>query len=372
MVLVLAIDFGVGWAWQSATSTQSRQERVSNAIGVSTGRRTDLPVDPREKLPALASSPWIHQWFQEGAAALRYYVPYLLYRNAPYRGRCLNIEGGVRRSYQTAGVRAGTAPEVAFLGGSTTYGVAQRDQHTIASEVARLAEADGLPIIARNYGVSGWVNWQEMLPFEQLAANPTERPDIALFYDGANEVTAQTFGLVGEPSHVALDEVEAALDDDSLERNRNEATAAVLQVQFRDLLRTYQQHSASGQLFRWARSVIDNPAGASPTQEHSPTSEEAQVSVDVYRRGRELILHIADTYDVPVLLFWQPRGMYESERAVMDQIDEPTINFSGVLDGHQDVFIDGNDHNEEGSRIVAAAIWEHLQPKVAAWYNEHE
>lgn len=290
----------------------------------------------------------------------------------PCKGKYLNIADGQRKTYLAAAAAAGDVPDIAFLGGSTTFGVAQRDEHTIASEVARLAEADGLPIIAHNYGVSGWVNWQEMLLFEQLAADPGTRPDVAVFYDGANEVGAQRFGVVGVPSHSALTDIEDALDQPKIERDRSQPVQSVLQTQLRDLVRTYQAHSASSQILGWLRDQLDPPAEAAPAQqEEEPTQAQIDASVDVYRRGRDLIVDLAERYDVPSLLFWQPRQMFEAERKALDQIDEPTIDISDVLDDHRDVYIDGNNHNEEGSRIIAAAIWTHLRPEVEAWYRAH-
>lgn len=371
-VIILALDLGVGWAWQTARGTDPTPTVISDNIGATAGVKTG-ESDPREDLPAMADSPWIHDWFQEWNTRSVYYVPYLLWQNAPYKGRYLNIgDDGERSTYRAKGVTRDDAPTVAFLGGSTTIGLGQRDQHTIASEVARLAEADGLPIIADNHGVSGWVNWQEVLLFEQLAANPATRPDIALFYDGANEVGAQQFDVLGIPSHSALDQMEQRLDDPLVIRDASPAAPTdELKVTIRDLLRRYQETSASSQLYRWAREQLDPPASAQSRNGLPPTQEEIDAAVDVYHRGRDLALHLAERYDVDPIFFWQPRGMTDLERESVDDIGPPTIDLTHALDGEEQsaIYIDGNHHNERGAEIVAAAIWEHLKPRVQAWYD---
>lgn len=371
VVLLLAVDFGVGWAWDQARGSEPPAPQVIyDNIGIAKPPEGVVkPSDPREDQPAVADDPWIHEWFQNWNTAPRYYWPYLLWRNAPYESTYLNIRGWERVSYRAEGVESGDAPDVGFFGGSTTYGIAQRDEHTIASEVARLAEAEGIPIIAHNYGVSGFVNWQEMLQFEQFVHDDALRPDLAVFYDGANELTAQSYGLVGVPSHTVLDEVAEQLgappDDGGEPPPEGERP---IRDQAAELWATYREHSVTGQVARWLRGEA---ADAAPSQD-SPTSEEAQASVDIYKRGRSLILQIAEEQAIPTLLFWQPRSMYEVEKDVQDQIDAPTIDISDALAGHQDVFIDGNHHNEEGAALVAAAIWEHLEPQVRAWYDAQD
>ncbi len=58
-----------------------------------------------------------------------------------------------------------------FFGASALFGDGQRDDHTIPSEFARLAEADGIPVEVRNYGRPGIAMWQELELFEQLVVD---------------------------------------------------------------------------------------------------------------------------------------------------------------------------------------------------------
>ena len=70
------------------------------------------------------------------------------------------------------------------------FGLYQRDEHTIPSEFARLAQARRHPVRVVNYGRLAYVNWQESQLLEQLVGG-SQAPDLAVFYDGFNEVVGQ-------------------------------------------------------------------------------------------------------------------------------------------------------------------------------------
>ena len=102
-------------------------------------------------------------------------------RNADHDG-AFHVVDGVRSSYQASDPHL----VVWFLGGSTTFGIGQRDEHTIPSEVGRLAEADGHPIRVENLGVSAWSTWQEVIELQRrLDTEPA--PDLVVFLDGVND-----------------------------------------------------------------------------------------------------------------------------------------------------------------------------------------
>ena len=97
------------------------------------------------------------------------------------------------------------------MGGSTMFGSFQRDGHTIPSEFARLAEADGIPVRVVNYGQLAYVNWQEVLLLQQLASG-SSRPDLAVFYDGYNDLLSQfALGHHREPTTLDAKEIEKRL-----------------------------------------------------------------------------------------------------------------------------------------------------------------
>jgi hypothetical protein len=400
VVLLLAADFAIGAVWDHIDPDEQRNAPTTTAARpiTLTGVGLDaepialdgpdaevFPPDPREDLPAMAKYPWRHEYFQELQRAQTTYWPYVMWRPLPATGRYVNITGTwERRGYTTPGATTDDVPDVDFYGGSTIYGEGQRDQHTIASEVTRLAEADGVPIRAHNRGVRGWVNWQEMLLFEQLSADPATRPELALFYDGANEFSAQSGTIRGVPAHSSVDQTarrlagEKALAPQLTTTERDVGAWGHLQL----LARDYRDTSATARVGAWLHdAVTGSPAGAEGAGTAHPTAAAGDPPVDeygqdslvaqpIYQRGQAMIEDTARRRDVDVLFFWQPLQQPTWDLYATG-LRPPTIDLSQVFAGHDDIFIDGTHHNEDGSVIAAEAIWEHLKPQVQAWYDDH-
>jgi len=80
--------------------------------------------------------------------------------------------------------------DVWLVGGSAVFGLGQRDEHTIASELVRLADADGIGIDVHNLGVPGWTLWQEFQDVSARLEESAERPDLIVVYDGYNDTVA--------------------------------------------------------------------------------------------------------------------------------------------------------------------------------------
>src|SRR5207237_3377960 len=92
------------------------------------------------------------------------------------------------------------AIRIFFLGGSTTWGSGVRDDYTIPSFVARLAEDRGWPVQVSNYGESAYSSFQETVLLSELVATGNV-PDVVVFYDGVNDLLTQ---LEEGPSSVPI------------------------------------------------------------------------------------------------------------------------------------------------------------------------
>ncbi len=153
--------------------------------------------------PAGRGEPW-RQLLPEVTTALerKSYDPFLSFRMLTFDGTYVNVKDGIRESYQSQSALSADAVTVYFFGGSAMFGAFQRDEHTIPSEFARLAESDGIPVRVVNYGQPAYVNWQEMLLLESLVTGK-EKPDLAVFYDGFNEVLTEfAIGDHRDPTHL--------------------------------------------------------------------------------------------------------------------------------------------------------------------------
>ncbi len=364
VVLMLAVDFGSGWAWDRI------HEEHPTTAGRSTARvdRT-VPRDPRSDSPSLASAPWAADFFDEMGQTSGSYWPFTEYRPDPFRGDYLNIDGWDRRSYEPKLAAGAVTPTVWFMGSSTTFGEGQRDQHTIASEVARMAEAAEMPVRVRNYGQRGWVHFQEMLLYELLLADEPA-PAFSVFIDGVNEVAGQVLASGTAPWQLLSKGYGAAFADlgslspsPSLPEADGSSTS--------DVWAAYAEHSTVRKVVRWIGT--SSPAGAQEADDDAfERAETGRRALAVYERGRMMSIALSEHHGVDPLFVWQP---FEAPVASIDYIrahlSSPTIDIADALDGHEVDFIDGLHTNERGSRRVAAAIWKQLRPKVERWYAEH-
>ncbi|HMS14966.1 MAG TPA: hypothetical protein PKD80_17850 [Microthrixaceae bacterium] len=100
----------------------------------------------------------------------------------------LNISASRRRTWRDRSCE-GEPIRVWMFGGSTLFGVYQRDAHTIPSEVAREASKRGLALDVQNWGMVGDVAWQQNRRLERALASETP-PDIVVYYDGWNDLRA--------------------------------------------------------------------------------------------------------------------------------------------------------------------------------------
>lgn len=122
---------------------------------------------------AFADEPWAKQAIEDAGKMIGEPDPVLGWRGRDRRTTYVNFVDGRRVSYEPEDPTV----TVWFFGGSTMFGDGQRDEHTIPSEVARLSEADGLPIRVINFGVASYNNYQGTMAFiEALSLESPPRP----------------------------------------------------------------------------------------------------------------------------------------------------------------------------------------------------
>lgn len=334
-------------------------------------------------IPALAGLDYVPQLFTEQfAAESGRFDPLLGWRLEDTAGEHLTIADGERAS--TATTAPGDPVVVWFFGGSAMYGFGQRDGHTIPSELVRLAEADGVPLEVHNFGTPAYVNWQGVSLFAQLL---TERPapDVAVFYDGYNDLSMQLVdGPVTEPSHVLA----------SVQQERVEAgpvTASATSAQ--DVRQWWADRSATVNLYR---RLADRLGGADEPEVRLTDAEASAVPADVdpdrvaadagalLGRGCGLARALGEAYGVVVQCWFQPtlysKGPVEGERYLLGRaanrspawvptiaalragFDDGVVDLADSLDGHPDpLFWDTVHTNETGAALVAEAAWPALR-----------
>lgn len=293
--------------------------------------------------------PWGAEVIEEQASLLQEGDDRYGLVNIDWRSRYVNVVDGHRVTYEV------DEPDqtVWLFGGSTAYGLGQRDGHTIASDLVRQAEADGRRIEVVNFGVSGYANVQEALVFDdRLRAG--ERPDVAVFLDGVNDLAVaferERYGLfdTSEPETIAFSEE--------------------LQVE-----------------------RAEDAASRGYTESHDP-QRMSRLAAEQYGASARRVQSLAEQYDVPLVLFWQPHVQtMEAGAPGLDTVLRslefpvaylPTANaiadraarLSGVDpidltdifdDVDRPIYFDWSHTNEAGARMEAAAMYEHLRPLLA-------
>ncbi|MBN1530829.1 MAG: hypothetical protein JW895_17340 [Thermoleophilaceae bacterium] len=366
VALLLLLDLGIGAAIHAIGDEPSAAERQSLLT---------LP-----DAPAGRAEPWRHDLSAELDEFWRQseFDPYLGWTSPDYSGRLVNVSGGMRRSYQPAG--DGEPVKVFFFGGSAMFGLFQRDGHTIPSEVARLAERDGIRLRVSNYGRLAYVNWQEALLLQERVARG-ERPDLAVFYDGFNEILGQfQLGPHSDPSHLQADSM----------RSRLEETEPDERSPLTKLFDAWGGVSAAHEAGRELGMGGKAPGGvfmrsAWQGDQADRPERRGRLAADLYARGTDVIESVAGTRGFEARFFWQPsiytKRQIEGEeqfqgwlgadpeawraanRAARARNGPGVDDLGRSLDGvRQPVMYDFVHTNELGARTVAEALYRRLRP----------
>lgn len=295
---------------------------------------------------AFADEPWRAALLRDEGGAGAQYDPLLLWRNpTDYASRYINIVDRARTSYRPRQDLGRPPLEVWFFGGSTMFGYGQRDGHTIASQVVRRAEADGIAIDARNFGVVAYTNWQEAeWAAELLTSRPA--PDLVVFYDGKNDVGSYLLeGQPAELSTVFADQVAVAL-------------------------------GRGGVRFL----AVD----ARPDTIESDSPENA---ARLYNQGVAFSHRLVEGFGVPVRTYFQPflytrdlpvddavlafHGITNApyQRQLYDQVrpllDPSVVDIADCLDDlDREVYWDDTHHNELGADVISGCLYTDLAPEL--------
>jgi hypothetical protein len=321
-------------------------------------------------LPNYQGAEWARKHFLEFNELDANYMSYYGWRRSPYTGATIHIDDhGLRRTYRDQTV----TPErtIAFFGGSTMWGSGADDDRTIPSEFTKLNPE----YVGYNFGESGYVAHQSLNLFLERYFEGL-RPDVVVFYDGANDVWAKCQYQLGPYSDWMEADIRSTLRDARAPRARRGATNSETALALVQPLRS---------LVEKLRVVVSNEdvSDASHYDCHSNPKKAAQIA-RVLLSDWLLVKTLVESYGGTFLAVLQPviyfshtkadhlelsqalRWQYETVYPlIMDMIEREFPELSGnfmdlrhALDRDEYIYIDWCHLSPNGNRLIAQRISE--------------
>jgi hypothetical protein len=345
-------------------------------------RRPTRP-DPSGNADAYAGAEWAVAYFDEFNRAVRVdWKAYVEWWQRPFTGQFVTLD---RRGLRPTPGEFAQSPDVVRIfcfGGSTMMGMGARDDATIPAVLAARLGEIGHRVAVTNFGQLGHNSTQEAISLHQLLKQGV-RPDIAVFYDGINEMAS------AEQSGRA---------DALFNESRRHAEFNLLHPQRRsDLMLAAAMTAMPRTLRRLRRLTGRELRGPLPAADADLSRVDlATLAADVarsYAANLSLIRLMAREHGFTALFFWQPalttkrrksadeerfEGDYTKDLARRRQLyaavneacrhhpqiagRSDAIDLSAIFDDLGDpVYIDAYHLSERGNRIVAEA----MLPRVA-------
>lgn len=360
--LVVASLLVVGLAVAIRSRPPTVERLAVDPQGAPTGQAT--AVNERKRygdLPAGAGLAWADQVQEDKNNLLLPVDASGQYSTGTYRSATVNVIGGERKTMAPAPCSC-TPREVWLVGGSAAFGSGQRDLHTIASNLVRLAAAEGRSVRVRNLGVPGYTLWQEYLLVIGRLARPGSRPDLVIFYDGFNDVSDSVSQTI--------------LTGPAWDR-------PVIDVPTPDLTDPLVSMSRLGS--DGIRRALEPEGG---------TKGVARRIAERYGKLSQLVVQLLQGQGVRAEVFFQPDALVtkvqtaagwdallgrsagilavrDALRSVLSEVRRrlpaSVHDLRSVFDGDtRPVFFDSVHTNEVGARVVADAIYQQVRPLLAA------
>ena len=139
---------------------------------------------------AYAGADWAVAYFDEFNRSVRVdWKPYVEWWQRPVHGAYVTLNSRGLRPTPGEDARRDDVVRIFCFGGSTMMGMGARDQATIPAVLAHRLGELGHCVAVTNFGQLGHNSTQETITLHQLLKQGV-RPDIALFYDGINEMAS--------------------------------------------------------------------------------------------------------------------------------------------------------------------------------------
>ncbi len=343
-------------------------------------------IDRLARADAYHGAAWVPAYFEELDKVQPFvWHPYVYWRRPPYQGRYIEVDRDGLRATWHPPPRAGTADpppvRVFAFGGSTMWGYGARDDYTIPSHLSKLLYEKGYRVEVTNYGQLGYVNTQEVIALLRCIQHG-DVPDIALFYDGINEVfSAHQNDAAGIPMNE---------DNRRVEFNLSRQPQRLLWIYGQEFLTTHLWgfHRVMTGLRQHIRSPADTWPDPKWQQALPPLAAVARHTVQVYESNLATVESLGRRYGFEPLFYWQPNIFSKKHRSPSEQT-APEVqaervfayekafediyrrvrqsealhgnprfhNISNLFDDAEEpYYVDATHLSEPGNRLIAAAM----------------
>ncbi len=344
---------------------------------------------------AYQGQPWAAQYFDSLYRVHMRWYPYAYWKASPMTSPYLNIDAdGNRVTWHPPHRAAGTQRPVVrlfMIGGSTLWGTGVRDDHALASLIARrFADNPAYDLEVTNLGQIGYVSTQELLLLYQLLRRG-QRPDLVIFYDGVNDVfTAYQNGIGGLTQSEFFRVQEFSILGSSLGRKRLYRIAlrtALMSTGLADLVKLLAGKDNPNML---PHNIKPSPllTYLAPPQDFEGIDALERDVVEMYLFNVQMDRMLGERFKFRSLFYWQPTVFSKNELAPFERRllpGDPTraeffkgtynrladvagangiIDISGLLNNrhHQLYFIDPYHLNESANQIVADKMAADIAP----------
>lgn len=314
-------------------------------------------TDTRVAGERLAAEPWYDAWEKAYNTTLTggRFSQFAGIELADVASPDLTVQDEVRRSWRPPATAECPAPlEVWMFGGSTMFGVGQRDDHTIASELARVAWEDGVALDVVNRGVPSDVSWVEQRRLERALAT-SEAPDLVVFYDGFNDIRATEWAYMAG----------ADVDDTFLSPSDRDLLP---------LLNRFVEEDRDGR-----RVYVADPIDINARPPDERPIRDAMVFQ--YTESNRLSVDLLAARRIPMVRFFQPmlatlpgddtdnaylNRTRDRLREIRSRLPAGVIDVADVLDEvDAQLFVDDVHTTEAANPVIAARLWSELAPTIA-------
>jgi lysophospholipase L1-like esterase len=260
------------------------------------------------------------------------------------------------------------------FGGSTVWGTGAPDCETLPSHLSRLLNMSG-PHVVTNFGEGAYVSTQALIRFQVLLRSG-DRPDVAVFYGGYNDIWTTVYVHAG--THQEEPRIRAILEASHLKRAAMGLRKAFdgESLMFGYFLRLFDNRTEKPE-DSWLRPAAVGPA-------------EIAKALDMYFENTKITKAIADTYGIALHTYWQPNVVdkmpvsdVEAVRVeslppelvsalrlaarIVDRGSQGVENLRRVFDGDsRTLFVDYAHLSSDGNRVVANRIASDIQAGAAA------